>query len=400
MKKYFSLFFILLMTAAAHAQKLGPALETAQLARQVASQSAAQLSQQLERGAQAALEQARAAKIETYPYISHNIAPAVGVQVLSGWQVEPLYQDRPELKDVGDISLYLIRQENRLVAQEMERQKNHVWPQLGSNIKQLEQAAANTPQVADPLHYVVQHLSPSVNTLFVGELHGYPEIKQAMNRLLVQLRRQQPNRPIILFTEFLPKDFVWKEKNSSFKWQPGCRKVGLENNDFLAVWKQAQELNIPTVGLEPMRSCLDRRLCSFFLSVFNEDISPRSFNISSSGIKYRNEKFVETLQQYRENNPEALFVVYAGTSHVEYHKFSSVAAQFKPQETFVLSLSPSVKRLAQRLGEDKETAQYSYHPIRQFIQVGNFPQDFLYFDKGLAPIAGVDALIRLETPKE
>ena len=85
---------------------------------------------------------------------------------------------------------------------------------------------------------------------------------------------------------------------------------------------------------------------------------------------------------------------------MEYHKFYSVAAQFKPQETFVLSLFPSVKRLAQRLGEDKETAQYSYHPIRQFIQVGDFPQNFLYFNKDLAPIAGVDALIRLETPKE
>ena len=399
MKKYFFLI-ILFCNFTAHAQKLGPALETAQLARQVASQSAAQLSQQLERGAQAALEQARAAKIETYPYISHNIAPAVGVQVLSGWQVEPLYQDRPELKKAGDISSYLLRQENSLVVQEMERQKNHVWPQLGSNIKQLEQAAAATPQTDDPLHTVIEKLPSSVNTLFVGELHGFPEIKQAMNRLLVQLRRQQPSRPIILFTEFLPKDFVWKEKNPSFKWHPGCRKVGLENKDFLAVWNQAQELNIPTVGLEPMQSCLDTRLCSSFFSLAGNGVVPKYFNISLSGIKYRNENFVEVLQRYRENNPDALFVVYTGTSHVEYHKFYSVAAQFKPQETFVLSLFPSVKRLAQRLGEDKETAQYSYHPIRQFIQVGDFPQNFLYFNKDLAPIAGVDALIRLETPKE
>ena len=424
MKKYFSLFFILMMTAVTYAQTVGTtARELAQLSRQVARAAeestlqmqmlrtagvtggqAFQLTKQLETNAQAALDLARTAKKrEPLCYMSQGTYPVVDMNVKSKWAMRPYHRAMPDLKKAKNIALYAVAQENHLVAQEMKRLEEQVWKQIWDNMDRLEQAAANTPQVADPLRFVVENLPSSVNTLFVGEVHRFPEIQEAMHRLLTLLREQQPDRQIILLTEFLPKDFVWEGNiPANFKGFSDYAVAGFFNKNKLELWKYARELNIPSVGLEPIQSCLSAELHPLFL--LDNRFTKRekiSLNESLSGMKYRNKNFVGVLQSVREKFPDALFVVYTGSAHVEYNAFDSVSSHFKPEKTFVLDIFPSVQRVAQKVGTSNLLfARNLGHPIRQYILEGDFPQNFQFFDKELAPIAGVDAFIRLETPKK
>ena len=422
MKKYFSLFFILLMTAAAHAQTVGTtARELSQLSRQVARAAAkntvyvpweatladtgvtsSEMTQHLKEMADQSLVMARTAERNIpYPYKSFYTCPRIDMKIVEKWQLEQLHPDMPYLKRTKHLAPYFVSKENRLIEQEIERLKRDVWPQLEARLPELEQAAQNTPQPADPLRYVAQHLPLSVNTLFVGEMHGFEENSQAVYRLLRNLRQAQPNRPIILFTEFLPEYFRWKGKipwkYNSKNFFGGFWAGGFDFEYYRTLWEQAREINITTVGLEPYQACLtdDAKL-----KVDSSHKQDERFDSSLTGLQYRNEKFLEVLRAYRELNPNALFVVYTGAGHVEYHQFASVSTHFNPETTFVLKLVPSVERIAKKLNTKEDYAQECGHPIRNFTWIGEFPQKFQFFNKELAPIAGVDALIRLETPKE
>ena len=426
MKKLRGIFLsIFVGFTAAHAQTVGTtARELAQLSRQVARAAgessfqmqmlrtagltggqAFQFTQNLQHQAQMTLEQARAASGNIrYPLtLPKGVAPVVGMKIRDKWQLEPHLQRMPGLKKNRDIAPYLVSQENRLLTQEMERLEEHVWPQFLSKIDQLELAAATTPQVADPLRTIAEYLPSSVDMLFVGETHEFPEIQRTMPRLLALLREQQPNRKIILFTEFLPKGFVWEGKiDPHFKWYTDFAIAGFWDKNYRTLWDHASQLDIPSVGLEPAHSCLEGDLCASFVRGDSERVKKKeiTFDASLTGIKYRNENFLEVLRTYRRMNPDALFVVYAGSRHVGYNQFASVSAQFEPEKTFVLELLPSVKRIAKKLHTREAYAQELGHPIRDFIWTGDFPQNFQLFNKELAPIAGVDAFIRLETPKK
>ena len=221
--------------------------------------------------------------------------------------------------------------------------------------------------------------------------------------ILVLLRFITCGSCFILFTEFLPKGFVWEGTvPSNFKWYSDLKIAGFCDKNYRRLWNHAQELDIPSVGLEPVYSCLSSDLCASFVRGDSKRVKKKeiTFDASLTGIKYRNENFVNTLQRYHKEYPDALFVVYAGAGHIEYHAFDSVSAQFEPEKTFVLDFHPSAKRIAKKLNISEAFAQEWGHPIRAFTKAGDFPQNFQLFDKELAPIAGVDALIRLEAPKE
>ena len=334
-----------------------------------------------------------------YPYRGPHVHPRKGMEIVEKWQLEQLHPDMPYLKKTKHLASYFVSKENRLVEKEIERLKRDVWPQLEARLPELEQAAQNTPQPADPLRYVAQHLPLSVNTLFVGEMHGFEENSQAVHKLLVNLRQTQPNRPIILFTEFLPEYFIWKGKipwkYNSKNFFGGFWAGGFDFEYYRTLWEQARKINITTVGLEPYQACLVNDAKLKVDSLCKED---ERFDASLIGLQYRNEKFLEVLRAYRELNPNALFVVYTGAGHIYYSAPFPITPQFKPQETSVIALLPSQQRISQVL---KVNAGINYgHPTRYRIQIGDFPQNFQLFNKELAPIAGVDALIRLETPKE
>ncbi len=439
-RRYFIFFSILLAMPAVHAQTVGTtALETAQLARRVERAAAAgknfcipwmdlvgdsglypfQITHQLKSEAKKALEQARAAhQTVKFPRKSHLIYPQKDVLIGVPWQLTPLHEDRPYLEARKHLSLYFVNKENRLIVQEIERLKSDVWPQFRSKLVQLERAAAETPQMQDPLPSLIRGLSPQVNTLFVGEMHYFDELKHALIRLLTLLQTQQPGRKIILFTEFLPQDFEWEGKVPEDFTFP-FTIAGFNSKGLISVWDQALKQDIPVVGLEPKNMCLPDFIQSEFV-VDHWCCALTNVDTSLSGIQYRNEKFAETLQHYREKYPDALFVVYTGAAHSMYNKFASISARFKPEETFVLLLQPTRQRMREHFENENKEMEKSLghplaaspeqqrkeieekidnlHPLKAHYSVGDFPQAFIQFDKELAPVAGFDAFVRVQPP--
>ncbi len=423
MKKYISLFFILMMTAAAHAQTVGTtARETAQLARQVERAIAEgnafcipwmqtvgdtglysfQLSRQLAREASQARRDALQAKASIPPHHKALATfPASDLHIHKHVVVpKALYEAVPYLTRKKDISRYVSTQENQLYIQDIERLRQTVWPQLDEALPRLERLAATLKQPKDPLQFIAQEIPSSINFLLVGDLHGFPETKQAVSSLLSHLRKRYPAKQIILLTEFLPKGFVWKGQVPENYQELPMYVPGFEREGYIPLWEEADKQDIPVAGLEPTTVCKIPNEKIYFDSADINDIGMyRPLFASALGLKYRNEQFMQTIRFLHEKRPHALFVIYAGDGHLSYNAPFSLARELKKEETFTLIINPSRQRLEEVLNLSPQQSRAT-HPLRDFITEGNFPQNFLYWqDPSLAQIAGFDAFIQLESPK-
>ena len=282
---------------------------------------------------------------------------------------------------------YIAARENRLYLQEMNRLENEVYPHIDALFERLKKKAIYSLPHEDPVAFIAQEISPDIQNLFVGETHGFAEIARAVGNLLSQLRHINPQREIILFTEFLPEDFVWEGEIPDVYKDPILFIPGFEIQSKLNLWRRARILGIKVVGLEPLGVCT--------ISECEPRFQPTNlnFSVSLSGSKFRNEQFAQTLQQYRQEHPQALFVVYAGKKHVKYNRFYSLTNWFKPEETFVLSLSPTSERM-------EEIYNFSSSAIDWAPDGTKFSQSFLYWeDKELSKAAGFDAHIVVEEIK-
>ncbi len=418
MKKYISLFFILMMTAVTYAQTVGTtARELSQLSRQVARAIAQgnafcipwmqtvgdtglysfQLSRQLAREASDVLHNTLQAQ-KTIPagHTVFLVSPIRNLHVDRRKVLAPLHESVPYLTRKKDLSHYLSTQENKHYVEEVERLHKTLWPQLDDALPRMERLASSLKQPKDPLRFVTHRITPSINYLLVGDIHGFPETKQALSSLLTRLRKKYPNKEIVMLTEFLPQGFVWQgqvplnyDRNASYV-------PGFEKNGYISLWDEALKQNIPTVGMESVTTCASSRENYFNLADINAIGQRLPIFASAIGVKYRNEQFMEIIRFLRDKNPDALFVIYAGSGHLTYNAPFSLAEELKKEETFTLIISPSPQKMEEVLNISPQQSS-ALHPLRQYITKGNFPQKFLYWkDPSLAQIAGFDAYIQLE----
>ena len=424
MKKYFSLFSILLMTAAAHAQTVGTtARELSHLSRQVARAAAKgnplyipwmqtvgdtglysfQLTAQLSRQSYDSFCEAQQAQ-ETIPYACRIPAiVAASLKVKNPRVLKPLLADAPSyVQTKKQMIYYLLAKETNLYAEEVKRLNEHVWPQLREHFYDLENTAAALQQPLDPVAFITEKITPDITTLGIGEVHDFSAIEKRVSQLLTQLRQTQPQREIILFTEFLPQNFLWEGEIPDWSKEPFW-VAGFNSQGLLDLWNHAQQLNIPVVGLEPM---ITFSTTKYFKSYFSTG-SPAFWGMhvpvyaSLVGTQYRNGEFARTLKQYRQQYPDALFVIYAGQGHVGYNSPFSFTAQLPEEKTFVLYLSPTQKLFQEKTGMPFLTPS----PLSLCFSAGYFPQPVIYWDnKEFARITGFDAFLRVgetaETEKE
>ena len=263
-------------------------------------------------------------------------------------QVEPLITAAPYLtdpallsaKELKPVEHYLVAQENRLYLQEIERLQNEVWPRLNALLPRLEEQAATFPQPADPLSFIVEQIPSTVHTLFIGETHLPVPVTTTVADLLTHLREKHPNQKIILFSEFLPQNFKWEGKIPDWYTQE------FEKDNFIpgfsqrhiAMYERLRPLGVEIVGLEPMPA----NIIPFPEFIFGKDKT--NIWASLTGVKYRNEQFMEVINQARKENPDAFFVVYTGAGHSGYRRPFSLATHFKPEEIFVVRAESSGSR--------------------------------------------------------
>ena len=180
--------------------------------------------------------------------------------------------------------------------------------------------------------WTAQQITSTTQNLFIGEIHGHPEIPQFVDELLPLLHAQNPDRKIFLFTEFL-QDLEGQDaplKDKLIEMQDMHHKIYL--------WETAEQLDIPLIGLESQKWPYDYKLLKVNPQVGIYTGFVRTGE-TLEGLRIRNDHWHKILQTYRQQNPDALFVVYTGSAHSLYYYPFSLAKRFPKETTLMLDLT-------------------------------------------------------------
>lgn len=314
------------------------------------------------------------------------ISPSVASFPEINWQA--IYPAKSFLTTQEQTVNYMLAKNNRLQVQEAERLEKF-YQDLQAHVTQLQQAAQTTPQVEPYLPWAVEQIPAQTTMLFLGETHYVPEVQQAIQELIKELAQHAQGRKIILFTEFLPEQTHYTPANKS--------QVEQTKSRYKETWQSALEQNIEVVGLEPAFVFEDT---SMELSEISSGaITETLLWANLEAVRLRNEVWARILQQYRAENPDALFVVYDGTAHSSYNTRFTLSHAFEKEVPFVINVEPTYHIKTVHIMEDGE-------PVRDVVPHRNLVEKMLGIElpqrviqitaPELKQLAGFD--IRLKIP--
>ncbi len=307
-----------------------------------------------------------------------------------------LYPDQSFLQTSAQTANYLAARNNVLVRNELRRAQALQY-ELEQALPAFEQAAAQMPQpptdISQIITQVASQISPTVQYIFVGEEHGYADIRQGVTTFVTALRAQYPQRPLFLFTEFLPAQESWPVGNSRHS-VPDYLHV------YFPIWQQVTQQQIPVIGLEPAYAVMDQ--CRVKLGNVSVFCSKKSVWETLEGVRLRNEAWQQLLDNYRTRFPQALFIIYTGADHCMYNRPFALPNHYAPGSSFVLTLHPASRTEYHSDGFLKiahEVQVPARGPLERLAQQDKFPQPVLQWkDPDLARICGFD--VRLKVPIE
>lgn len=321
----------------------------------------------------------------------YNLLTGEPIQKIYSPQIlnpQELYPHNTFLKTHKQTGNYLIARNNRLFLREVRRMKQ-IWAQVNENLPRLQQEAQATEQPENQVSWLVEAIPPQTTQLFIGEMHGYPEISRFMSRLLPELRTQYPSRKIILFTEFLPENLKWTGQ------RPSTKEVLESLHSYYPIWDSALQAQIEVIGLEIPVATKENDCCEVRYTDRQGGSRKQRVWASLEGIRLRNERWKKTLATYREKYPEALFVIYTGSMHSLYNAPFTLA--HCAEQTFVSVLYPeryvdfeSSNRISEL--EDKPMPG----PLESLIDQMDFHRSVVKWQSpDLPAIAGFNARIKI-----
>lgn len=240
---------------------------------------------------------------------------------------DKLYLQHPEL-GAELTEAYFVAQSNRLYAKYLREMDQHFWPAFEAARTRFYEEAQALEQPENLLKWTAEQIPASTQNLFIGEIHGNPEIPHFVDELLQLLHQQNPGRKIFFFSEFL-RDLEGKDAPVTEKIIPisGVRyRMGL--------WKTAELLDIPLIGLET-----DKWPYDYDFVRTDPYETPILAGATAEGLRIRNNHWHTILQKYRQQNPDALFVIYTGSAHSLYNFPFSLAKRFPKETTLMLDVT-------------------------------------------------------------
>lgn len=183
--------------------------------------------------------------------------------------------------------------------------------------------------------------------IFLGEEHYFPNIHHAVECLLLSLQQLNPQRKIVLFTEFvdlpsgsLPPGKTWQTyyRQAPANQQLPIKKEELDNRDRVDyapnLFKKLWQHNIEIYPLE------DRELHQTLMQAQGTELQGAA---SLLAVALRNKSWARTLEakmkEIRQTDPDALFVVYAGMGHTSWIIPSSLPKFFATENPAVVEIS-------------------------------------------------------------
>ena len=299
-----------------------------------------------------------------------------------------MYPDKPFLQPpmLGArlAEAYFLAQSNRLFLKHM-REAAEFWPKFTEAIPRFYEEADALAQPTNLLEWTAQQIPTTTKDLFIGEIHGEYEIPQFLSQLLPLLRKQNPQREIFLFTEFLVDN-----QYSSFHLANLFTQYA-KKHYYYPVWEKAHELNIPLVGLE---SSTVQTVYPIKMANAYGNFSHVPAGAAPEGIRLRNEHWWKIMQKYRQKHPDALFVVYTGSAHSFYNYPFSLAKRSPKKTTFMIELT---------MEEIREEGNVTFRTdnLESLNPNLSFPQPVLKWSSpDLVELSGFDVRVKLpKTPK-
>ena len=315
-----------------------------------------------------------------------------------------MYPDAaPFLTTNRQLANYFTAQNNREILKYSRAQKEH-YQQLLEQVPLLKerQQQIDIPTDQD-MKWLAQQIPADTDYLLLGEQHGFEVIQTQMGELLTQLRARFTNREIILFTEFLPSPLQYNSSEFLKYWQDASYL-----SPYLPLWEKAYTQHIHTVGLEPIFRLLT--ISAQLTHVGTLTYLPSGIWSSPEGMRLRNQAWLEVLREFRQQHPDALFIVQAGFAHLDYTQPHSLGNTLKSQaNTFVAGFfpgvtsvrdAPSITRVYSRekWSSNYRLPQGGFLPASNFdfATHGAFPQRLVQFTTQERELTGFD--IQVKTP--
>lgn len=251
-------------------------------------------------------------------------------KIFTYFEPEELYPHAPSQLTRAEMPDYILAK-NNLEVRKWLRKYKAARREVLARLPEFEAAQVKVSHPAkQDAKWLAGQITPHHKYLLLGETHEMEAIPPKIIEIIQTISRQNAAssspREIFLFTEFLEEGVVWE---------------GEETFDYMPVWQAADKEGISVIGLEPefVEEVPDAQL-RFDIPYQEQDEVENDIWSSVEGVRLRNERWVQTIKQYRAEHPDALFIVYAGLSHVEYTKPYSLGKVFAGPETLVTLMYP------------------------------------------------------------
>lgn len=171
-------------------------------------------------------------------------------------------------------------------------------------------------------------IPPQAKYILLGEEHYKSQIQVFLTKFFQEYQTKYPARKVFLLTEFLPingKKILL------------LQKMKVEDPVYAFILNSAAGNGIKIKGLEPPYVHEEGDLLHI-APQWAEKGGVAGLWVTPEGMRLRNKAWISRIKELRKNNPDAVFMIYAGADHVAYNSFASLALQLPREEVFVAHL--------------------------------------------------------------
>lgn len=259
------------------------------------------------------------------------------------------YEELPFWKELSDQAKrnYFLSANNRAGALNL-KVKQQAVKNIQNNLPALwNKRIKFAPQPFEKL--LADAIPAQAKYILLGEEHNQSQIQVFLVQFFKEYKAKYPGRKIFLLTEFLP---VSGKKNLLIQ------SMQAGDPAYAYILNSAASNGITVKGLEP-RYAYEGEGVLYIDPRWNENDETAELWLTPEAMRVRNKVWISRIKELRQTNPDAVFMIYAGGSHLEYNAFSSLALQLPKEETFVASLyaddptNNEARDLLEEIGEDK-----------------------------------------------
>lgn len=185
--------------------------------------------------------------------------------------------------------------------------------------------------------------------IMIGETHYQPQARAQIKELIFRLRELNPGKRVVVFTEFLNLDELPRVKGEHSKYDyyrrggEGLSRATRETVDNKrTVWVENDHAKYEAYAGDVLYPLVESGVEVYPLEDPEHIKMYRSELSSFSVVAERNKNWARQMdvkmREVRQTDPDAVFIVYAGASHVAYHMLYAMPKFFAGENTAVVNV--------------------------------------------------------------